>query len=577
MNSTPGKVLEPQSKYSCLAEALEAASHVQTGCNFYDGKGELEYALSYRELRDTARVLARKLNSLGLERLSRVAIVADTHPMFHVFFFACQYAGLIPVPLPAAMQLGGQRAYVTQLKRLLESCGAAVAVAPPAFVESLEQAANGLDLVVCGGAERFDALAESPEALRPLATGEAAYLQYTSGSTRFPRGVEMTQESALNNLREICDIGVKVTEQDRLVSWLPFYHDMGLVAFVLGALYSQLSVDYLSPRTFAMRPRLWLKLISENRGTVSSSPPTGYALCATRLREADQQRYDLTSWRVACVGAERIHPESLRRFAQLLAPVGFDPRAFVACYGMAECGLGISFAPLGEGFTVDRVNKDRMIETGFAEPVDSADGLELVDCGAPLPSYEVKVCDEQGQALEERHCGRICVRGPNVMRGYFGDPEATREVLTEDGWLDTGDIGYRIGEHIVITARKKDVIIVNGRNLWPQDLEHLAETTPGVRMGDTSAFSVTRPNGEEVAVLVVESRKVQPELASRLEALIREHFGVTPFIDMTPPRTLPRTSSGKLSRSRARADFLERMTWDDRGWPTADVQSRVNA
>jgi fatty-acyl-CoA synthase len=163
------------------------------------------------------------------------------------------------------------------------------------------------------------------------------------------------------------------------------------------------------------------------------------------------------------------------------------------------------------------------------------------------------------------------------MRGYFGDPEATREVLTEDGWLDTGDIGYRIGEHIVITARKKDVIIVNGRNLWPQDLEHLAETTPGVRMGDTSAFSVTRPSGEELAVLVVESRKVQPELASRLEALIREHFGVTPFIDMTPPRTLPRTSSGKLSRSRARADFLERMTWDDRGWPTADVQSRVNA
>ncbi|MEZ5552651.1 MAG: fatty acyl-AMP ligase [Pseudomonadales bacterium] len=576
MNSTPCKVVEPQSKYTSLAEALEAASHCQTGVNFYDGKGGLEYSLSYRELRNSARSLAQRLVSLDLPRGSRVAIVADTHPMFHQFFFACQYAGLIPVPLPAALQLGGQKAYVAQLRRLLESCGAAVAVAPPAYCDFLEEAASGLGLVLCGGMEQFDALPLREGDFQPLTTGEAAYLQYTSGSTRFPRGVEMTQEAALNNLREICEIGVKLTEEDRLVSWLPFYHDMGLVAFVLGALYSQLNVDYMSPRTFAMRPRLWLKLISDNRGTVSSSPPTGYALCATRLREADHARYDLSSWRVACVGAERIHPESLRRFAQLFGPVGFDSRAFVACYGMAEVGLGISFGPLGESFTVDRVNKDLMIETGYAEPAED-NCLELVDCGAPLPSYEVKVCDEQGVSLPERQCGRICLRGPNVMRGYFGDPVATREVLTADGWLDTGDIGYRIGTHIVITARKKDVIIVNGRNLWPQDLEHLAETTPGVRMGDTSAFSVSRPNGEELAILVVESRKDQPGLAAQLEGLIREHFGVTPYIDLTPPRTLPRTSSGKLSRSRARADFMARMSWDTRGWPAAGVEAQANA
>jgi fatty-acyl-CoA synthase len=495
-----------------------------------------------------------------------MAIVADTHPLFHRYFFACQYAGLIPVPVPAALQLGGSDAYIRQLKLLLQSCAASVAVAPPTYVDFLHEAGAGLKLAVCGGTELFEALPEADVALSPLSTGEPAYLQYTSGSTRFPRGVEMTQESVMNNLREICDIGVQVGEGDRLVSWLPFYHDMGLVAFVLGALYSQLSVDYLSPRTFAMRPRLWLKIISDNKGTVSSSPPTGYALCATRLREADQQRYDLSSWRVACVGAERIHPEQLRRFAKLLEPVGFNPNAFVACYGMAECGLGISFAPLGEGVFVDRVNKDLMIETGRAEPAEE-DFLELVDCGAPLPSYETKVCDDAGHPLPERQCGRICVRGPNVMRGYFGDPETTAEVLTEDGWLDTGDIGYRIGDHIVITARKKDVIIVNGRNLWPQDLEHLAETTPGVRMGDTSAFSVTRPNGEELAVLVVESRKPQPELASTLAGLMRSNFGVTPYIDMVPPRTLPRTSSGKLSRSRACADFVARMTWDQDGQP----------
>jgi fatty-acyl-CoA synthase len=565
MNSTPFKV-EPQSKYASLADALDAAALRETGYNFYGAKGELEHELPYKVLREDAMVLARKLRSLGLPRGARMAIVADTHPLFHRYFFACQYAGLIPVPVPAALQLGGSDAYVRQLRLLLQSCTASVAVAPPTYVDFLHEAGAGLKLAVCGGSELFEALPEAEVDLEPLSTGEPAYLQYTSGSTRFPRGVEMTQESVMNNLREICDIGVQVSDEDRLVSWLPFYHDMGLVAFVLGALYSQLSVDYLSPRTFAMRPRLWLKIISDNKGTVSSSPPTGYALCATRLREADQQRYDLSSWRVACVGAERIHPEQLRRFAKLLEPVGFNSNAFVACYGMAECGLGISFAPLGEGVFVDRVNKNLMIETGRAEPADE-DFLELVDCGAPLPSYETKVCDEAGNPLPERQCGRICVRGPNVMRGYFGDPETTAEVLTEDGWLDTGDIGYRIGDHIVITARKKDVIIVNGRNLWPQDLEHLAETTPGVRMGDTSAFSVTRPNGEELAVLVVESRKPQPELASTLAGLMRANFGVTPYIDMVPPRTLPRTSSGKLSRSRACADFVARMTWDADGQP----------
>jgi fatty-acyl-CoA synthase len=566
MNSTPPKVAGPQSRFESLAEALDAAAIGRTGYNFYGAKGELEHELSYKVLREEAVGLARRLGSLGLPRGSRMAIVAETHPMFHRYFFACQYAGIIPVPVPAVLQLGGSDAYVTQLGLLLKSCQASVAVAPPNFVEFLQQAGESLDLMVCGGSELFESLPESDEELVPLSTGEAAYLQYTSGSTRFPRGVEMTQEAVLNNLREIADIGVKLTEEDRLVSWLPFYHDMGLVAFVLVALYRQLSVDYLSPRTFAMRPRLWLKIISENKGTVSSAPPTGYALCATRLREADQQRYDLSHWRVACVGAERIHAEHLRRFAQLLGPVGFDAKAFVACYGMAECGLGISFAPLDEEFRVDRVNKNLMIETGRAEPADE-DYLELVDCGAPLPSYEMKVCDEQDVPLPERQCGRICVRGPNVMRGYFGDPEATREVLTEDGWLDTGDIGYRIGEHIVITARKKDVIIVNGRNLWPQDLEHLAETTPGVRMGDTSAFSVTRPNGEELAVLVVESRREQPELAATLEGQMRANFGVTPYIDMVPRSTLPRTSSGKLSRSRACADFMERMTWDEDGRP----------
>ena len=345
---------------------------------------------------------------------------------------------------------------------------------------------------------------------------------------------------------------------------------MGLVGFVLVPLASQLSVDYLSPRTFAMRPRLWLKLVSDNRGTVSSSPPSGYSLCATRLRLTDQDKYDLSSWRVACVGAERINYRLLEQFAQVLAPAGFDPKAFVACYGMAECGLAVSFAPLSSGVSIDRVEKTTLLDTGRAVPTADApalDTMHLVDCGVPLPSYELKICDDAGDRLPERQCGRILVRGPSVMRGYFGDPESTAEVLSEDGWLDTGDIGYTVDGTLVVTARRKDVIILSGRNIWPQDIEYLAESMPEVRVGHTSAFSVTRPSGDEMAVLVVEDRRSDPDLAQRVAALIREHFGIACHIDIVPPRTLPRTSSGKLSRSTASRGFLERIEWDSQGNP----------
>ena len=222
------KKVDGQSRFACLAEALDAAASGETGYSFYDARGELEHVLSYRVLRQDAVRLAKKLKSLDLPRGSRIAIVAETNPLFHKYFFACQYAGFIPVPVPAAIQLGGQDAYVMQLRRLLQSCLAAAAIAPDNFIEFLQRAAAPLDMALCGGESDFEALPDLDCSLEPLSTGEAAYLQYTSGSTQFPRGVEMTQEAAINNLREICDHGVKVTSADRLVSWLPFYHDMGL-------------------------------------------------------------------------------------------------------------------------------------------------------------------------------------------------------------------------------------------------------------------------------------------------------------------------------------------------------------
>ena len=554
--------------FSNLVELLEYAAQGVTGYNFYDGRGRLESTLPYSTLAQEAQTLARKLMSLGLQRGDRVAIVAETDPLFLRFFFAAQYAGLLPVALPAGLQLGGGEAFTRQIRQMLQSCEAAVAVAPASHASLLKTACQGLGLKRFGEACDVDQLEEFDGELVPQRNDEPAYLQYTSGSTAFPRGVQVSQAAVLTNLDEMCRHALALGQNDRYVSWLPFYHDMGLVGFVLAPVASQSSVDYLSPRTFAMRPRLWLKLISDNRGTLSSSPPFGYALCAKRLRVADAETYDLSSWRIACVGAERIHAAPLKEFADMLKPSKFDRRAFVPCYGMAECALAVSFAPLGKGVSIDHVDKLAMTDESLATPLavgsDPIDGLEFIDCGNLLPSYKLEIRDDAGNELDERVCGRICLHGPSVMTGYFQNAEATAAVMSADGWLDTGDIGYMMGDQLVITARRKDVIIVNGRNIWPQDLEYIAEGVPKVRMGNVSAFSVAHEDAPETVVMVVESRHDDPALAEELTRRVQQQFGINVHVDLVAPRTLPRTSSGKLSRSRAKQDFLARQALEQR-------------
>jgi fatty-acyl-CoA synthase len=412
----------------------------------------------------------------------------------------------------------------------------------------------------------FDALPEAEVEFEPLGADDPAYLQYTSGSTSFPRGVEVTQKTVLNNLMEIARYGLKLNQEDRFVSWLPFYHDMGLVGFILVPLIGQLSVDYLGSRTFAMRPRLWLKILSDNGGTISSAPTFGYALCAKRLRPSDVESYDLSKWRAACVGAERINPEPLMEFASILEPCGFEAKAFVACYGMAECVLATSFAPLGEGLNVDVVDRKIMADTGEARPSDGDDlsTSAYVDCGKLLPGFEFSVLDDNGVEMANRHCGHIHLKGPSVMRGYFHDEKSTSEVLSEDGWLNTGDIGYRIDNHLVITSRSKDVIIIKGRNIWPYDLEVLAQQTCGVKLGGVAAFSVSLDASEEQAILVVETKERDADnrlhIVEDISRSIHAHFGINVQIDLTPRGTLPRTSSGKLSRSQSKQDYLARKT-----------------
>ena len=553
--------------FSTLVEALDYAAEGDTGYNFYSGRGELYAVLSYSTLRNEARILARKLIDLGEPHGSRVALVADTHPDFVRFFFACQYAGLTPVPLPAVIQLSGRQEYINQLERLLSTCNAQLAMATDDFLPFLTQAAANMGLKFLGNPQAYDNLPESDTPLPARDETELAYLQYTSGSTRFPRGVMITQEAVLHNLSVITQHGVKVRNGDRAVSWLPYFHDMGLVGLLLVPLSCQISVDFLRTRDFAMRPRLWLKLMSDNQGTISFSPPFGYDLAARRLRDGEAADYDLSSWRVAGVGAEMIRTEALDYFAEQLAPSGFNSQAFLPCYGMAECSLAVCFGPLDKGVMVDHIDSVQLAEHRKAVAVDPLQNKgngqfkSFVNCGGLMPGYEFEIRNKEGQILPERHCGTLFLRGPSVMSGYFGDIESTLEVLSSDGWLDTGDIAYQVGPDVFVTGRLKDMIIINGRNIWPQDIEYLAESQSTIRTGDAMAFFVPNQNGEEQAIVMVECREndeqIRLDLVSRLNRDIRQELGIDCLIELVPRNTLMPTTSGKPSRHATKNDYLQ--------------------
>lgn len=556
--------------FETLTEALDYAAHGLTGFNYYDGRLNRYAVRPYVELRLHARSLARRLTRLGLERGARVALIAETGPDFAEFFFACQYAGLVPVPMPVPTQLGAHRSYVDHLRGLLQSCQASVAIAPSGCLHYLEEASHDLGLRFVGDTEAFiKAHRDCIEVLQPMRPDELAYIQYTSGSTHFPRGVMITQAQLMSNLSGIVREGVMMRRGDRCVSWLPYYHDMGLVGLMLAPMVTQTSVDYLGTREFAMRPRQWLTLMSQTRASISFAPPFAYELSTRRLRPGDAERLDLSSWRVAGVGAEMIRPEILQRFAQALLPSGFDGRAFLASYGMAECGLAISFAPLGQGLAIDHVHQTHLERFRYAlranwlmrvNPYSKT--KPLVDCGRPLSTLGVEIRNEEGRPLPPRQVGVVHVRGSSVMSGYFADAEATAAVLAPDGWLDTGDLGYLCEGRLVITGRQKDLIIVNGRNIWPQDLEQIAEAQPGIRPGDAAAFAVPESPGGDVPVLLVQSRESSAErrrgLIEHLQGLLGAELGVRCRVVLVEPHSLPRTSSGKPARSRARDLYLQR-------------------
>nr|WP_294168719.1 fatty acyl-AMP ligase [uncultured Sphingomonas sp.] len=546
--------------FATLGQALDYAAGGRRGMNFHDARGTLERPYPYAELRADALATARRFLALGLKKGDRVALVAETGPEFAACFFGAVYAGLWPVPLPLPTSFGGRGAYVDQLKVMLGSSDPSLFLYPAELAEFTAEAAE--QSAVAG--RSWESLADVAPAAAELPRadpGEIAYLQYSSGSTRFPHGVAVTHHALLDNLRSH-GLGLQVQDTDRVVSWLPWYHDMGLVGCMLSPLANQISVDYLKTEDFARRPLAWLDLISRNPGTTLSYSPTfGYDICARRMSSQIKasDRFDLSRWRIAGNGADMIRPDVMQAFVDAFAGAGFKAQSFCPSYGLAEATLAVSLMPPGEGIRLELVEESELSGVGTSAQERPRRYRAVVNCGKAVEGMTIEIRDTDGSVLPDRGIGKVWVRGASVMAGYFGDEEATAACM-KDGWLDTGDMGYLSAGYIFIVGRAKDMIILNGRNHWPQDIEWAVEQLPGFKSGDIAAFAITRPSGEEQPAVLVHCRVSDPQERGRLRDDIKERVraitGISPVVELIPPRTLPRTSSGKLSRTKARNLYL---------------------
>jgi fatty-acyl-CoA synthase len=552
-------LLRRRADFDTFAEAVDYAAQSEKGLNFYDMRGELERVYPYRAMRADAIAHAHRLAAAGIAKDDRVALVAETSAEFAALFCACIYAGAWPVPLPLPTSFGGRDGYIEQLSNQLSSCDPKLLLYPAEIADMAQVAAQRQG---CEGRSWEDfAKGNAPEAELPTpAPDDISYLQYSSGSTRFPTGVAVTHRALLHNLfghATAVDLG----ENDRVVSWLPWYHDMGLVGCLLSPIANQVSVDYLKTEHFARRPLAWLDLISRNAGnTMSYSPTFGYDICARRISSQSNvtERFDLSRWRTAGNGADMIRPDVMQNFVNAFAPAGFRASAFTPSYGLAEATLAVTVMPPGEGIRVELVEEERL--SGSARNLNRpARYRAIVNCGKALPGMEVEIRGEGGQAKADRQIGKVWCRGESVMHSYFRNPEATQDCLVS-GWLDTGDMGYMAEGYLFIVGRAKDMIIINGKNHWPQDIEWAVEQLPGFNHGDIAAFSIETDNGEEAPAVLVHCRVSDPDERLRLRQQIREKVqavtGMNCVVELIPPRTLPRTSSGKLSRAKAKKLYL---------------------
>ena len=548
------------SDFATMGEALDYAASGASGFNFHDARGNLSRPYPYSELRADALACARRLIAHGVRPQDRIALIAETGVEFAQMFFGVIYAGAWPVPLPLPTSFGGKESYIDQLSVQLTSCDPKVLFFPAELAEMAGEAAR-INSVEGLAFEEFIAQAAPACALPKASTHDIAYLQYSSGSTRFPHGVAVTHQALLSNLAAHAH-GMEVQPGDRCISWLPWYHDMGLVGCFLSPVANQVTVDFLKTEDFARRPLAWLDLISRNQGTtISYSPTFGYDICARRMSSQTRasDRFDLSRWRLAGNGADMIRPDVMQSFVDAFADAGFSPSAFLPSYGLAESTLAVTIMPPGEGIVVELV-EETDLSGGSVEDGRPQRYRAIVNCGKPVLGMTVEIRDEDGAPMDERQIGKVWTTGLSLMAGYFRDEEATAECM-KDGWLDTGDMGYLSNGYLYIVGRAKDMIIINGKNHWPQDIEWAVEQLPGFKQGDIAAFAITTAGGEETPAVLVHCRTSDAAERAKLREQIRDRVraitGMNCVVELVPPRTLPRTSSGKLSRSKARKLYLE--------------------
>jgi fatty-acyl-CoA synthase len=542
-----------------LPEALAAASQTDQGFVFIAAGGE-EVRRSFAELRQRALGVAHGLGDRGLRPGDLVAlVVADAEP-FLTALFGISLGGMIPASLYPPATMSDLPRYVEQTAGILRAARARAVVTTAALLpsfEALRAECPELSLVLSR-----DALDGPPvESAVRVALDDLAFVQFTSGSTSAPKGVALSHRSLASNIEAINGPGgIGVRADDSGLSWLPLYHDMGLVGMTLGALYSGRSTVLLPPQTFVKRPATWLRAISQYRSTVSFAPNFAYDLCVRRVKERDLEGLDLSCWRIAGCGAEPIHAPTLAAFAEKFACVGFRHTSFLPSYGLAEHVLAAAFAPRGRTLRVESIGATALTERRVARPLDEDDPsprVTVVSCGMPLPGHQIRIVGEDGRELPEREVGEITLAGPSVMLGYYKEAELTAQTLSGD-WLLTGDLGYLADGELFVCGRAKDVIVVNGRKYHPQDLEWGVDDVAGVRRGRVVAFGLPQPGGpDRVAIVAEPSGTVSADaLVESIRRRIGDICGL--YVDdvvLVPSGAIGRTTSGKVQRAATKARY----------------------
>jgi 1-acyl-sn-glycerol-3-phosphate acyltransferase len=554
---TPG-ALAPVSA-STLIETLDwhvRATPDRTHIRILDEQGS--YAnVSYAALNREAADVAAGLLAHDIMPGDTVAIMLPTSREYFVTFAGVVLAGAVPVPVYPPARPSQLADHLRRTAGILANARVALLVTVPEAVSLghlLRTNVESLRHVVVP-----ESLTGASEGALPRArSDDLALVQYTSGSTGQPKGVALTHRNLLANIRAMGQ-AVAVSEADTFVSWLPLYHDMGLIGAWLACMYFGVPLVVMSPQAFLIRPSRWLWAIHANRGTMSAGPNFAYELCLAKIRDAELEGLDLSSWRLAYNGAEPVSPVTIERFAERFAAFGLRREAITPVYGLAEASVGLAFPPLGRGPVIDRVDRDAFVRSGRAEPAKPGgrDELRFVACGQPLAGHEIRVVDAAGNELGDRREGRIEFCGPSATARYFNNAEATRS-LFRDGWLDTGDLGYMAGAELYVTGRIKDLIIRAGRNLHPAELEEAVGNLAGVRKGCVAVFASPDPEeGAERLVVMAETRAAggddRTALRSEIVSKTVDLLGVPPDdVVLVPPRTVPKTSSGKIRRAASR-------------------------